>query len=616
MTSAEEAARSHLLELRRNCGEPSPAKEASNEVVWEPRHDRDINRRVKGFFPRAHLYHAVVGSCYENALSGEGQPSWGAGTKDWFPRLLVLNGAMVTVHDLEEVAAYADELSAGLNAHNMRSNVEEQADTDASVLNLRMGINENQHEFLVRFRTAFAKYHRQKAATRPKHFSNEYESWRRRQEAQQQKVRRREAQQQQEAKLLEGRQCSSGSDGDDDDDDDEAEDCVFHSLPNSSQSRSSPTKALQSTSQSASTRVPSSAYTPSTGTESQLESTMEVDSPWARRRKDSIASAEEREAQTMEVDLWELQRQTLKLLEQGGCIQDFCDTEGNLDELYEDPKWLTQLRYESEIRRPDSAAPCKSNLERITSQVPCKCLTTKKQCYRLQRIYATSSAANLPSGVAAVMNGTVSASQMGGANIEAREEDVLESAATDCTRAKGLARLRSMGLAPRSGDPAAQAIAKDQWLRQLKEDYPDKFSKAVRPEAKPSKWESAPEQMEDALIKSKLFVLNLHGDPTSAEDWVLRHAWLSRSGRIWLRGQGYNPRSTLYLGGNTVSDAQFFQVGHTEAVSSIQDVPVFVIRVDFPGARFTRKKYFAATTAETRDDWIRICSSRMLANNS
>jgi len=635
VTMAEEAARNHLQELRRSScsGECSPAKELANtsdfwaldrtieEAKWEARHDQDIKRRVKGSFPRTHLYHAVVGSCYENSECGEDQcaPSWGAGTKDWFPKLLVLNGAMVTVQDLEDVAAYADDMAASFQTSTIRGSAEGESSTKTSVLNLRMEKGETHHEFLIRFRGAFVKYHRQKQLSRPMHFSKDYECWRKKQEAKELKLRQREAKRQQEAKLHEGRQ-SGGSDCDDIDC--ESDDYVFEHSRSDNSSSKSPTKAvLQSPGNSSSTRVPSSALTPFTDAESQIDSFSRADSPRARGRKDSSTSTEEQLAQMMETDLWELQRQTLRHLEAGGMITDPNDCGSSADDLDEAPEWLTQLHYETEIRRPQSASQprsTKTSYDFMQTHVPCQSLTTKKQGGKLQRTYGAVSAGNLSSAVKAVMSGTVVAFET---EVESGV-DALAGSVQDADRAKCLARLRSLGLAPSSGNSAAQGIACDQWMRQLKEDYPDKFSKTeLAPisfgNARPArKREVDTESREQAIIKSNLFILDLNGDPTSENEWQPRQVWLSRKGRIWL-GDPHNPkhRPSLYLGGHCVSDVQFSPVGSNDAVARINGAPVYVLRIDFPGARFTRKKYFATSSVETRDAWIRICSSHTPAKN-
>merc|ERR1712194_626528 len=118
------------------------------------------------------------------------------------------------------------------------------------------------------------------------------------------------------------------------------------------------------------------------------------------------------------------------------------------------------------------------------------------------------------------------------------------------------------------------------------------------------------ERLEDAILSSNLFILNLHGDPLTEKDWEPRKAWLSSNGRIWLtNGAIFRGRPTLFLGGHCVSDVQVNPVGRSEAVARINGAPVYSLRFDFPGARFTRKKYFATTSSQARDDWIRKCSS-------
>jgi len=367
--------------------------------------------------------------------------------------------------------------------------------------------------------------------------------------------------------------------------------------------------------------------TPFTETESQPDSFMKMDTPVAHSRIDEKElerrrAAEERLFQSMEVDMWDVQRQTLQFLERGGFLEDIVEKDPDKVDDYEDPKWLTQMRYEAELRRPKSASQAwstKTSYDFMQSPVPCRCLTTKKQVKRLDRAYRDLAATKLPDAVTAVMRDNVAASEPEPVS-EAQVSDALanddQGLESDSTRSKGMARLRSLGLAPSSGDSSSQNRTREQWLRQLAEDFPDKFNRATRGNvAKPSaKWESAAERCEDSILNSRLFILNLHGDPGTEHDWELRQVWLSSNGRIWLNAPDGNTAKgsgspTLYLGGHYVWDVQLFTVGQQEAVSMIDGFPVYALRIDFPGARFTRKKYFAAFDVETRDDWLRICSS-------
>lgn len=193
-----------------------------------------------------------------------------------------------------------------------------------------------------------------------------------------------------------------------------------------------------------------------------------------------------------------------------------------------------------------------------------------------------------------------------------RDDEVVQ-VGSDSRKQKALARLRAMGLAPSSGDAASQDRAREQWLRQLAEDFPDKFSRGIGEGPKESqrpraRWEAKSEHHNDAVLKTWLFVLGLHGDPFIEFDWELRDVWLSPTGRIWLDAPGEG-QPTLYLGGHCVKDVQLFPVGQDGAVKQIEGKDVYALRIDFPGARFTRKKYVAAFDAATRDDWIRICST-------
>lgn len=339
--------------------------------------------------------------------------------------------------------------------------------------------------------------------------------------------------------------------------------------------------------------------------------------------RDSVAQrqeqAEEQLDQIMELDLWESQRKMLGYLEQGGTIPDPSDNGSATDDFYETPQWLTQLRCESQIRRPQSAAArsTKSSYDFLQTHVPCNSLTTKKQGAKLQKTYSTVVATKLPDAVKAAMSNTLGSLEIDfgdGALLDTTPSDD-DGLGNDDLRSKGLARLQSLGLAPSSGNSKAQQIACNQWLGQLKEDYPDTFNKAKQKtsfgEVEPSQsFEVEAERLEDAILSSNLFVLDIHGDPSTEKDWESRKAWLSSSGRIWLTNSAViRGCTTLYLGGHCVSDVQVSPVGHSEAVARINGAPVFVLRFDFPGSRFTRKKFFATTSAQARDDWIRKCSS-------
>lgn len=144
-------------------------------------------------------------------------------------------------------------------------------------------------------------------------------------------------------------------------------------------------------------------------------------------------------------------------------------------------------------------------------------------------------------------------------------QDAAEEGGSSALMAKALQRLRQRGLARGRGDSAPQSVACQQWLRQCVEDYPDEFIEEVYAGNIPGFNNNLHEPIEDSLLMSHLWVLDLHGDPSSLNrDWQNREVWLSRRGRIWLGPKPENPQSlpTLYLGGECISNLLVLPVTH------------------------------------------------------
>lgn len=230
----------------------------------------------------------------------------------------------------------------------------------------------------------------------------------------------------------------------------------------------------------------------------------------------------------------------------------------------------------------------------------------RRQLRRLSRIYNAATTHELPSAVSSAFNNNHVVNIGVGASMVLDETIRQDTSIVDGDRIKLPAHLRQRGLSEAivrsgSGELVSQGEAKRQWLHQLAQDYPEEFCNCANTE-----------RCEDALIRSNLWVLDLHGDPCNERFWNLRNAWLNNTGCLWLGPrEGEAELSTLYLGGESVANLQVLRARTgVETVATLGGSCIYPFRIDLPVARFARQKYFAAQDVETCDLWIRTC--RML----
>lgn len=608
LIQAERAARQHLLDISGRCRLQGDARRANGRRTrgdWKPQHIRDLKRRVTGCLPRAHLYHSAVGSCYDPvSLQEESAPISGAGAGDWFPTLRMLNGSIITVQDLEEAASFADELlESNISGEHFLSESEENEGDTSKFDDLRQTEGEDYHRYLVRVRTTFLHYWNDTKAGRPRrHYCKDYERWRQEREA---------------------KQDDAGSD----------EDLILHDSRNPSHTAKA-SKTLVSPANSASTRAPTTFLSPLTQTESVLDTSLKeedvgLESPELYSSEPKAAA--DKHFQMMEVDMWAAQRDTLRHLEEGGVIDDGLDEE-TIDEgeVVRDIGFESRSMEPKHCSKPESATRPRSASQpsrmpkfetrpksasqpsRTTSRVFLRKVVPhenffmeKKRDKQLHRCYAKEAAAHLPIGVRAIMHPEShmegEAQKYASAGVRFEDDD---DASSDGSNAEALSRLRALGLTKRSsGDTMANARTCELWLRQLADDYPDKLSRVS----------GAAEPPVNSKMPSWLYVCKIHGDPLAESSWQLRKVWLSATGRVWLGSPDADKHgnAVLFLGGCTVRDFIISQVkpGGEEAVANICGKTVYPFKIDTPGARFSRRRYFAAKELDVRSMWIRICNT-------
>jgi hypothetical protein len=139
-------------------------------------------------------------------------------------------------------------------------------------------------------------------------------------------------------------------------------------------------------------------------------------------------------------------------------------------------------------------------------------------------------------------------------------------------------------------------VALQQRLQQLAEDYPEEFMTATVDE-------------QPTLLQSSLWVLDLHESPTSSDGWHLRSVRLTEGGYLWVGPElGKEGQAKLHLGGQSVMNLQVQRCRQgVEAVTYLRGLRVFPFRIDLFRGRAKRAKYFAATSAQMCDDWMRAC---------
>lgn len=179
-----------------------------------------------------------------------------------------------------------------------------------------------------------------------------------------------------------------------------------------------------------------------------------------------------------------------------------------------------------------------------------------------------------------------------------------------------------------SGDNVPRGSGARDWMRQLAEEYPDELCKVTQSGMKDFMLvgheggvcsHHPKEARADALIDSRLWVLNPNGHPNDSAEWTSREAWLSPTGRLWIAPDseqmiGHSP--CLYLGGKRVAELSVTQVSRGwDTVSSLDGKPIYPFSVELPRGRLgcTRNKYFAAEDRETCEKWVRACQTLMLS---
>ncbi|CAE8618816.1 unnamed protein product [Polarella glacialis] len=316
---------------------------------------------------------------------------------------------------------------------------------------------------------------------------------------------------------------------------------------------------------------------------------------------------------------------------------------------------LSRGTSEAEPDREATARPFSAPATRVLKTVQLDHKVARKQVRGLQRIYTSASVEELPSAAAAmtdfVRRGEDGARIAGRFRKAASKETAEES--SDSRMAAALERLRSRGLRPQAstaqsgggggggeggkaegGDASSQGgrAAPRQWLKQLAKDYPDEFCRvpadfvpgdSMAPSILAEGVQVVGQELSRAVLSSVLWVLDLHGDPLNEKCWQRRLAWLSASGCLWL-GPSESESScqdcSVQFGGERVADLQVLRARQgIEVAAAILGQPIFAIRLDSVGPRYTRRKYLAADDEETCEKWLKACEvpvTRQVASDS
>eukprot|EP00747_Dinoflagellata_sp_TGD_P080930 gnl/TRDRNA2_/TRDRNA2_161091_c0_seq1.p1 gnl/TRDRNA2_/TRDRNA2_161091_c0~~gnl/TRDRNA2_/TRDRNA2_161091_c0_seq1.p1 ORF type:complete len:835 (+),score=135.38 gnl/TRDRNA2_/TRDRNA2_161091_c0_seq1:67-2571(+) len=555
--------------LMRKTADATLAEAALNELESpnKPplRHEAALRRRVRGCcLPRAHLYQAPVGT--DENFSG-------AGCVGWFARLIVLNGFTVTVQDLEDAADEVSEFLRCFEAGTFqpvpsRANTVPKKEPGEGTVELQRMRNENCHELLLRVRTEFLRRRRRLDQSQGGQvfYSDTFEKWRLRKN-----------------RLEDGES--------------EPEDYEEYHKP--------PSVGIMITG----SKLKCLLYQIRAGTE----------------------PAEERALKACEIEMWQDQRKMLKELEQGPVGED--EEQVDHEELLKTPtpspsaEQLAREKMRRQLQRQQNPEPKKQQPTK-TERPSSAPAGSRAKALKVERAWVTN---------VVPYDAKWARKELRNLDTQFPQLDAAASDDDDDADSKvgaALRRLRARGGS--RGAPVSQGASrsqvKDQWLQQLREDYPDTFCRAKckaervgskEPQGSTDKIVEEPESAfavqeeprADALLDGSLWVLNLHGDPLCEQDWLKREAWLSRTGRLWFGAlqDAEGSAATLALGGHRVSELLILPARRgSEAVATIGGQPAFAMRIDFPGARFERKKFLAASTSEARDKWIMVWNNAAL----
>lgn len=643
---------------------------------WRSRHHEELFRRVRCCLPRAHLYKVPIVGDASGGARGEG--ARGAGVDGWFPSLVILNGQVVTVQDLEDAVSEAAEGPAVAGGgrcfsgsgrvcgggapprqHLGAAAVPTTATADSArvtTLDLSRKAGENCHSHLVRVRIELLRRRRRaendQKKKKARFYSDAFEQW------------RTSADESDVEEEPEFNTC--GPEGKDDA---KSLASVSTALPASIVSLIPSTAASPAPTSVSTLAAAATAPTALRSKKGAGTTLVKDEGEEEQDQKEGTATEEqERAFRAMEAQLWQTQRERFRALGQrvGAVSDDGSDGCGIADRAAcPDDNAAVQpwdLKTKLDVR-PRSAAPCATNggqvpptagaiatqgahPRRTAAQRAHRLRPTphedfelvKRQVRRLAKTYMTAGTHELHtkvrttiSGIELASDGATGAGRKKGKRTGVGPSDVAPSTRMDAA----IQRLRKYGLGLASpGMPEERGKARQQWLRQLAEDYPEAFCRALREEAEDGSGavveeeheEEGPEvvtgcgayeeRIEDAVLASHLWVLDLHGNPSNELDWQPRQVWLSRTGRIWLApredGHSCSPdtRPTLYLGGECIFKLQVIPVSCSVEISkTLGGQPAHAMRIISPGARVARVKYLAATDSETRDRWVRICST-------
>eukprot|EP00933_Yihiella_yeosuensis_P021460 TRINITY_DN16972_c0_g4_i1.p1 TRINITY_DN16972_c0_g4~~TRINITY_DN16972_c0_g4_i1.p1 ORF type:complete len:652 (+),score=153.67 TRINITY_DN16972_c0_g4_i1:131-2086(+) len=298
-------------------------------------------------------------------------------------------------------------------------------------------------------------------------------------------------------------------------------------------------------------------------------------------------------------------------------------------------------------RKSQAPAPSRNPVKRAYEEKMAKTLkpvshdekASERQTKRLGLAYKSASATDLASAAAAAAKLAQSeedAAMMAKLRDQKRakkqqetDEDIKDQGSDESRLAAVIEKLRHRGLKAVSGGGASAAggdadskkRATSQWIRQLAEDYPDEFCQVSRagipgtlvpPSAHLQNMLAASDHDEAPKLQSMMWVLNLHGNPLRERDWVRREVWLSPAGRLWygaVEGQGPAPAS-LQLGGENVTELQILRARQgIDTIAVLHGRQIYGIRIDLPGARYTRRRYIATDDEDVCEEWFTVMTT-------